>query len=164
MAVRCPKCSFEQESGTECLRCGVIFDRATRSPRPPLDVSRPVVVEKPAPVHPLKAIYRTIRWTILAGTVLVILMIVRQDTPPVIDSDTQARESMELKLRELGKESEAGRPHSLRLNEAEVNTWLTSNLALANDGDGTVEESTSAEEVQSNVREIKIDLLHSLTT
>lgn len=55
----------------------------------------------------------------------------------------------------------AGRPHTLQLDEAELNSWLVQNLALQGrpGGRGDSGGEPTVEEVQSTVRDVKIDLL-----
>jgi hypothetical protein len=162
MAVQCPKCGFEQEGGVECNRCGVIFARASQPQRQPPDPVQAPVVDKGQSISVLGTVYRRVRWIILAGLLLVFALILRQDTPPVVDEDPRAGESLQLKLRNLQQPSTGARSQSLRLNEAEINTWVKSNLALAPENppqDTSPQGTPTVEEVQSNVRNVMIVLL-----
>ncbi len=45
--MRCPKCNFDQaDQNTECLRCGIIFEKYQKSPSPPLRMGRVIAKEK----------------------------------------------------------------------------------------------------------------------
>jgi hypothetical protein len=163
MATQCPKCGFEQPGGDECHRCGIIFERFSRAqepPPPPLEPVEAPVPEKAAPSSSLGAIYRRARWVVLAGCVLVLALILRQDTPPAVQEDPRAEESLQLKLRNIQPASSYGQPQTLRLNEAEINTWVSSNLALNPEIPETPsDEVPTVEEVQSNVKDLKILLM-----
>jgi hypothetical protein len=162
MAVQCPKCGFEQEGGAECNRCGVIFARASQPQRPPPEPVQTPVADRSQSISLLGTAYRRIRWIILAGLLLVLALILRQDKPPAVDEDPRAGESLQLKLNNLQRTSSAGHPQSLRLNEAEINTWVKSNLALAPENPPQAAPSQGTptmEEVQSNVRNVMIVLL-----
>ena len=58
-----------------------------------------------------------------------------------------------------------GRPHTLQFNEAELNVWMQSNLALttgpATGGSGTPGPSgePTLEQVRSNLRDLKVNLV-----
>ena len=116
----------------------------------------------------------------LAGAALVLFLILYQSPPPNIDADPQAPQRLESKLQRLDRALRRGQPHTLRLDEAEVNSWLQSSLAQAPDapGNSTNDNPSPAapdqipvlpgneptteptiEEVKSNVRDVKIDLV-----
>lgn len=179
----CPKCGFEQASGRECLRCGVIFDRYRPSEEPP-PAPEPLeeTEEKSAPGAFIR-FYRVFRWVVLAGAALVLFLILYQSPPPHIDADPQAPQRLESKLQRLDRALRRGQPHTLRLDEAEVNSWLQSKLTeVLEDQTGSSAELDSPaapeqipvlpgneptteptiEEVKSNVRDIKIDLVDDL--
>ncbi len=71
----CPKCGFEQDRSSECLRCGVIFDRYRPSEEPP-PAPEPLeeTEEKSAPGAFIR-FYRVFRWVVLAGAALVLFLI-----------------------------------------------------------------------------------------
>lgn len=177
----CPKCGFEQASSRECLRCGVIFDRYRPSEElPPAPEPLEETEEKSAP-GPFIRFYRVFRWVVLAGAALVLFLILYQSPPPNIDADPQAPQRLESKLQRLDRALRLGRSHTLRLDEAEVNSWLQSKLtqALENQTGNSANDNPSPaapdqipvlpgseptteptiEEVKSNVRDVKIDLV-----
>lgn len=159
MAVQCPKCGFEQLGGDECHRCGIIFQRYSQAERPlpePVETLVPEK-EKEAQSNFFGALYRRLRWVVLAGCVLVLALILRQDTPPAVKVDPRAEQSLQLKLRNLQPATPDGGPQTLRLNEAEINTWVSTNLALDPEIPETPsDEVPTVEEVQSNVKDVKI--------
>ena len=189
----CPKCHFEQDGGEECLRCGLIFAKYVAPPEPEAAANPYVPSYRPAPEDAAPAIespsgfrrfYRVFRWVALAGALLVIFLILRTAPPPEIDTDPAAGSRVTAKMQELQFAVQSGRPHTLQLNEAELNTLLRSRLALASSpGEGittvqrkmadlatggaitriapppTAPQEPTREEVHSSVRDIKIDLL-----
>ena len=107
--------------------------------------------------------YRVFRWVVLAGAIVVVILILRQAPPPHVDVDPAAGLRLQLKMRELQNSLRAGRSHTLRLAETEVNSWVSENLALSSRvSEDPTETAAGAqadiEEVRSAVRELKIDL------
>ena len=176
----CPKCGFEQTSGRECLRCGVIFDRYHPSEEPPPAPEPLEETEEKSGPGAFIRFYRVFRWVVLAAAALVLFLILYQSPPPNIDADPQAPQRLESKLQRLDRALRLGQPHTLRLDEAEVNSWLQSSLAQAPGapGNGANDNPSPAapdqipvlpgneptteptiEEVKSNVRDVKIELV-----
>ncbi len=127
MSQICPKCGFEQDSGVECSRCGILFARYSSDPgRPP-----EAAFETGPPAEGIfRRFYRVFRWVALAVSVIVIILILRQAPPPQVDVDPDAGRRLQSKMVELAQSMGAGRSATLRLAEAEVNSWLSENLDL----------------------------------
>jgi len=126
----CPKCGFEQDSGVECRRCGILFARYTSS----LEGQPPEVAFEATALGGgiFRRFYRVFRWVALAGSVIVVILILRQaPPPPPVDVDPDAGRLLQSKMRELANSIGAGRSATLRLAEAEVNSWLGENLDLS---------------------------------
>ena len=128
MSQICPKCGFEQDSGVECSRCGILFARYSSDPgRPP-----EAAFETSPPAGGIfRRFYRVFRWVALAVSVIVVILILRQATPPQVDVDPDAGRRLQSKMVELDQSMGAGRSATLRLAEAEVNSWLSENLDLS---------------------------------
>ena len=128
MSQICPKCGFEQDSGVECSRCGILFARYSSDPgRPP-----EAAFETSPPAGGIfRRFYRVFRWVALAVSVIVVILILRQATPPQVDVDPDAGRRLQSKMVELAQSMGAGRSATLRLAEAEVNSWLSENLDLS---------------------------------
>ena len=129
MSQICPKCGFEQDSGVECSRCGIFFARYSSSyeSQPPEAVSE----TSPPAGGTFLRFYRIFRWVALAGSVIVVILILRQAPPPQVDRDPDAGLRLQSKMRKLANSMGEGRSGTLRLAEAEVNSWLSDNLALS---------------------------------
>jgi hypothetical protein len=115
--------------------------------------------------------YRVFRWVLLAACVIVFFLILHPDTPPEVQVDAKALASLQSKVASMHQP--AARPsRELRLNEAELNGWLRSNLAIASaspppgSGPKVTEDpprpsgahNMTVEEVQSNVRDVRVTL------
>ncbi len=83
---------------------------------------------------------------VLAGSVIVVILILRQAAPPQVEVDPDASLRLQSKMRELAHSMGAGRSATLRLAEAEVNSWLSENLDLS---------STTSD---STLQDLQVDL------
>lgn len=111
----------------------------------------------------VRRFYRVFRWVVLAGAIVVVILILRQAPPPQVDVDPAAGLRLQRKMGELQNSLRAGRSHTLRLAETEVNSWVSENLALSSRVSEDPTETAAgaqadSEEVRSAVRDLKIDL------
>ncbi len=138
MSQICPKCGFEQDTGEECRRCGILFARYLSNPesQPPEEAFE----TSPPAGGTFRRFYRVFRWVALAGSVIVVILILRQAPPPQVDRDPDASLHLQSKMRELARSMGAGRSATLRLAEAEVNSWLSENLDLSPASDSTLQD------------------------
>jgi len=167
-ALTCPKCSFEQEDGPECLRCGIIFSKL----KPPTSACE----EKPATVADkesqrttpglLSRVFRILQWISLTLGVGVLLLILRQAPPLPIQPDPQAADRVSEKMGQLQMAVQASQPHTVALNEAELNQWLRDNLAIASAHQAQqagipapVGSEPSVQEVQSSLKDVRMNLM-----
>jgi hypothetical protein len=183
----CPKCGARQDGGSECLGCGIIFDRV-RPPRrstadsqapadsgPPGGSASPAEVEGPTPpasvLGALRRFYRVFRWValvVLGGTLILILWTA---PPPKVAIDPDAPQRLERKLQRFESDTRLGLSRPLRLDEAEVNSWMRTNLDLAAERapatgsappaptiDLNAPTDLTVEEARSNVRDVKVHM------
>ena len=153
MILYCPKCGFERDGGTECVRCGVIYDRykwAKVSASPPLQMA----CQSPdwQRISGIARHFGAIRWVLLAATVILFVLIVNESRRPHIYTDESAAQRAQWKLQKLQLASESGRPTFLEFDEAEVNAWLWSRVRAG-------ERDSGRPEASSTIREIKVKLL-----
>jgi len=133
VALICPRCSFEQEDGLECLRCGIIFSKF-KSPATVVEKVPDVVTGRgPQPATPvlLSRVFRNLQWISLTVSVGVLFLILRQSPPLTIQTDPQAADRVAEKMAQLEMAVQAGKPHAVTLNEADLNQWMRDNLDIA---------------------------------
>ncbi len=177
MAVACPKCGFDQDEGSRCQRCGFMLARYGPLPSRPSSVARspreeallPERATFPEDDEPrpgaFRRFYRVFRWVVLAVCLVVLGLILWPAKAPEVKSDPQAPARVQAKVQEAEWAVSRGRPYALQMNEAELDAWMHSNLALAKDrapGGGRAAglgREPTIEEVQSNVRDIKVNLV-----
>lgn len=161
MSMTCPKCGFEQDDATECVRCGIIM---ARYKPPPASPSQPADSASPQPPSRgffqefIREFVRALRWVMPVVALVVLLAILRQAPLPQIKTDPQTAQRLETKMQDLQTAAAAGQPYMLQMNEAELNTWLTRSLALTPQGPAGGAPA-SVEEAQSTMRDLKIELL-----
>jgi hypothetical protein len=129
---------------------------------------------------PFLRFYRVFRVIVLIVLIAAILLVFKKARPPVVSTAPDAAATLQTKLEEEQRATDAKQPHELKLNEAELNSMLSSNLQLAPAAPSPVPSSPSSaapshpapgftiaperkkdptiEEVQSSVRDVKISL------
>lgn len=176
MPVTCPKCGFQQDDGSRCERCGFILARyeplppgppsAPRSPEGAAAPPRPATPpeEEPSP-GAFRRFYRIFRWVALTASLIALFMLLRPSAPPPVQTDPGAAERVLVKVDQMERAVAEGQSHILQFNEAELNVWMQSNLALgrgpAPGGSGTPGPAgePTLEQVRSSMRDVKINLM-----
>jgi hypothetical protein len=178
--MNCPKCGFSQAEGTECLRCGIIFVRyhaTTGSSDFSLQSTADVTSKR---VGPFRRFFRIFRWFALVGAILALYFMLRPSAPPRIMATHEAAKRAEAKIEEFQSSIGRGTDYRLEMDEAELNGWLSENLALKKKTGSGLEQSPTPpsstdqvkpttsdpsaerealEQIQSSVRDVKIELL-----
>ena len=121
----------------------------------------------------LRRFYRVFRWAVLIILVMALILILWTAPPPKVAVDPEAPQRLERKLRRFEADTRLGLSHPLRLDEAEVNNWMQTNLALAaqrvqqpsagsaqpaSNTDPSSSSDLTVEEAQSNVRDVKVHM------
>lgn len=167
-ALTCPKCGFEQEEGSECRRCGIVFSKF----KPPVPaVETPPITGTETTTHPatpglLSRVVRVLPWISLTLSVGVLLLILRQTPPLPIQTDPQAADRVAEKMAQLQMAVQSSQPHALTLNEAELNQWMRDNLAIASTHQAQqagipapIGSEPNVQEIQSALKDVRINLM-----
>jgi hypothetical protein len=126
-----------------------------------------------ARTSPWKWAFRVVRWTTYAVAIITLILVFHKATPPMVETSPQAAARAEEKFEQVEKSVASGQPATLRLDEAELNSYLATHLELA--GDGTAKPATGGasqgaptgatptakdvEQMRSNVRDVKVQLI-----
>ena len=162
----CPNCGYKQADGDKCQKCASLFDyyRSQAAPTSAIASTEPSR-GKPA-LSWARRVYRITTWASLAILVVAVLMILRKSSAPQIPANPQAARRVEEKLAASETSAAAGQSQPLRLDQDEVNAFLSSNLALQPPAGrtspaqraGAAPADPSLEEVQSSVKDVKVTM------
>ncbi len=154
MTTVCPKCGYHQNRGPECFRCGLLFARY-----------RPEE-ERPAFRKSGFRLFRAFRWMALTLVLSALALAARKADPPVVKTDPAAGASVEKKLKQTQRALQRGQSAELRLNEAEVNSWLGDNLEFSEKRTASLQEvlhnEMPPEAAESAVRDVRMKLYGDL--
>jgi hypothetical protein len=113
----------------------------------------------------VRRVFRVGRWVALSVSLVVLVLLLRPAAPPEVKTDPQAAERVQAKVEHAAQTAVEGGTPVLQLDEAELNAWIQSNLALATPptpdpprAPGSPSEPT-LQEVQSSLRDVKINLV-----
>jgi hypothetical protein len=177
--MNCPKCGYQQDSGSECLRCGIVFSRyhaelnqVSGSPKHSRPRKR---------LSPFRLFMKIARWTAITLLVVAIILILHPSKPPDIAIPPDAEQLAEEKIQRFQSATQHGATNTLELNQSELNGWLNANLALKKRPTSTADsqmphslddiartgagkqaiDNSSIQKAQSSIRDIKIKLLEN---
>jgi len=134
-----------------------------------------------------KWIFRAVRWTTYAWALVTLVLVFHKAPAPVIETSPAAAARAEAKLEDAAKAVNSGQPAEMRLDEAELNSYLSSHLDLpgntafatpvpsgaAGSGVGSAPSVGAAkspaggagspvdevEQMRSNVKDVKVELI-----
>lgn len=118
-------------------------------------------------------VFRIVRWIIYVGVILTLILVLRKTPPPPVETSPQAAARAEQKFEQVERAVANRQPATLRLDEAELNSYLSSHLELsgkqtakpapASDQKGTSDSAgpnwQDLQRMRSNVRDVRIQLL-----
>lgn len=121
---------------------------------------------------PWKLAFRIVRWTTYAAAIITIVLVLHKVPPPPVETSPQAAVRAEQKFAEVERAVAAGQPATLRMDETELNSYLSSHLEVSDstaksapvgaqqDGtNGGAPTPQDVEQMRSNVRDVKIQLI-----
>ncbi len=195
----CPNCGYKQPSGDKCQKCSSLFSYYSQSKTPPDNSAQlPAAAQSETPPSstapsegffiPWRTAYRVMSGTSLVLLLIVIFLIFHKAAPPQVRVDPQAAARAAAKLSEAQTAAQQNQPHQVTLDSTEVNSYLNSNLQLANAAaksdttsstaaspapaaDSTATPAASAEapaaeptidDVQSAVKDVKVNMVGDL--
>jgi hypothetical protein len=110
-------------------------------------------------------VFRVVRWVSLAVALVLVVLLLRPAKPPAVRTDPKAAERVQAKIEQAAQTAVEGQAPVLQMDEAELNAWMESNLALqappANDLPSVPAPSgePTLQQVQSSLRDVKINLV-----
>lgn len=118
-------------------------------------------------------VFRIVRWIIYVGVILTLILVLRKTPPPPVETNPQAAARAEQKFEQVERAVANRQPATLRLDETELNSYLSSHLELsgkqtakpapASDQKGTSDSAgpnwQDLQRMRSNVRDVRIQLL-----
>lgn len=122
---------------------------------------------------PWSVIFRILRWSTYAAVILTLILVLRKTPPPPVETSPQAAARAEQKVEQVERAVANRQPATLRLDETELNSYLSSHLELsgkqtpkpphATDQQGTSDRAgptwQDLQQGHSNVRDVKIQLV-----
>jgi hypothetical protein len=122
----------------------------------------------PAPekVSVLRWAFRFLRWSTYLATLVTILLLLHKAPAPSVTTTPQAAASAAQKFSQMEQSVSQGQPAQLRLDQAELNSYLANHLDLApqksgpNPDGGVSGNMTPAdiEQARSSVRDVKVTM------
>lgn len=139
---------------------------------PPADQNR--FVHASAPKASLwKRIFRIVRWTTYAFALITLLLVLHKAPPPLVETNPQAAARVEEKFEQVEKAVANGQSATLRLDETELNSYLSTHLDLSGSAtpktppagtpqsgpSGATPSPQEVEQMRSNVSDVKVQLV-----
>ena len=111
---------------------------------------------------PWKLTFRLVRWSTYAVVVVTLILALHKTPPPPVETSPQAAARAEQKFEDAQRAVANGQSATVRVDETELNSYLSSRLELsgkeAADSDGSAHAAQDTEQMRSNVRDFKIQL------
>lgn len=120
-----------------------------------------------------KRIFRIVRWSTYAGAIITLILVLHKAPSPPVETSPQAAARAEQKFEDVERAVANGQPATLRMDETELNSYLSSHLDLSGNetakpsppsdpqgaSNGSAPTSQDVEQMRSNVRDVKIQLV-----
>ena len=125
------------------------------------------------PANPWKLFFRIVRWSTYAFALVTLVLILHKAPPPPVETSPQAAARAEQKFADVERAVASGQPVTLRIDETELNSYLSSHLELPDNAEakpaptgdhqgspsGSGPTQKDVEQMRSNVRDVKVQLI-----
>lgn len=123
---------------------------------------------------PWRLAFRVLRWSTYACVLVTLILVLHKTPPPLVETSPQAAARAEQKFEDVERAAANGQPATLRLDETELNSYFSSHLQLSgndaaakpmptgnqeNAPNGSAPTPQDVEQMRSNVRDVKIQLI-----
>ena len=126
----CPKCGYQQDSGLDCPRCGLVYARYRETQDPFQTKIRRGTDPTRQPAGSFRRFYRVFRWAGLVVAGMAVALILRASPPPQIVLTPDGSQRVENKIVEFQSPSARSARKKLEITESELNGWLSDNLVI----------------------------------
>jgi hypothetical protein len=120
-----------------------------------------------------KLIFRIVRWSTYIAAALALILVLHKTPPPPVETSPQAAARAEQKFEAAERAVANGQPATVRVDETELNSYLSSHLDLSGKeaakpasprgqqgaSGGSAPTSKDVEQMRSNVHDVKIQLI-----
>jgi hypothetical protein len=106
---------------------------------------------------PWRAIFRVVRWSMYLAALITLALALHKAPPPSVTANTRAAQRAEQKINEVQQSVANGQPATLRLSEAELNSYLASHLDLS--PEDTTPTSDDVAAARSSVKDVKVQMM-----
>jgi hypothetical protein len=109
--------------------------------------------------------FRLLRWSTYLAAVVTLILLLHKSPPPSVAASPQAAARAEEKFGQVHQSLSDGQQATLRLDEAELNSFLLTHLELASSSSLSPSDGQSAktagdvEQMQSSVRDVKVQMI-----
>lgn len=122
---------------------------------------------------PWKWAFRIFRWSTYAFALITLILVLHKAPPPPVETSPQAAARVEQKFVDVERAIANGHPATLRMDETELNSYLSSHLELSGNsasspgpasgahgaGNSSSPTSQDVKQMRSNVRDVKVQLI-----
>src|ERR1700730_10075210 len=132
-------------------------------------------------LSPWRLVFRIVRWSMYVAAAISLVMVFHAVPPPVIVTSPQAAARVDQKVEAVEQAVSSGQPATLRLDQTELNSYLSSHLDISPNAQANVAPNTAAapapdnatsgiptptgttaeqvEQVRSSVKDVKVELI-----
>lgn len=137
--------------------------------------NQPASQAQPKPVSTWVWAFRCLRWSTYLAALITLILLLHKSAPPPVQVSPQAAARAEQKVSEVEQSVSQGQQATLRLDEAELNSYLASHLSSAPDATvpqaapsnsepassmnpGQFPSGADVEQMRSNVKDVKVQM------